>query len=122
MRSPTEGTRMLGLRRPRSSCSNTLILIRPVLIRLVLILLILVLRGLPARGQSAHATLLASLTEDFARLAPQTVRSAGGYIRCPYMIPAGYYERENPRPCRGGSRSLTFPGVCPGFLFLNVGL
>jgi hypothetical protein len=33
-----------------------------------------------------------------------------------------YSKRENPRLCRGGSNSLTFPGVCPGFLFWNVGL
>ncbi|MHB8302703.1 MAG: DNA methyltransferase, partial [Acidobacteriaceae bacterium] len=24
----------------------------------------------------------------------------------------GYYQRENPRLCRGGSSSLTFPGLC----------
>ncbi|MHB8304377.1 MAG: hypothetical protein ACYDC6_16450 [Acidobacteriaceae bacterium] len=23
-----------------------------------------------------------------------------------------YYQRENPRLCRGGSSSLTFPGLC----------
>jgi hypothetical protein len=33
-----------------------------------------------------------------------------------------YSKKENPRLCRGGSNSLTFPGVCPGLLFLNVGL
>jgi alpha,alpha-trehalase len=88
MRLPTEGTLILRLRRPGSSRSNTLILIR-----LILILLILSLRGLPACGQSPDATLLASLTENFARLAPQTVRPAQGYIRYPYMIPAGYYDQ-----------------------------
>ena len=31
-------------------------------------------------------------------------------------------KRKIPRLCRGGSNSLTFPKVCPGFLFLNVGL
>jgi hypothetical protein len=77
---------MPGLRRPRSSCSNTLFLIRLALIRLVL-------RSLPAGGQSPDAALLASLTEDFARLAPETVRPAQGDIRFPYMIPAGHYDQ-----------------------------
>ena len=42
--------------------------------------------------QSADA-LFASLNADFARLAPQTIRPANGYIRYPYLIPAGYYTQ-----------------------------
>lgn len=38
-------------------------------------------------------TLMAGLTSDFARLAPQTIRPADGYIRYPYLIPAGYYKQ-----------------------------
>jgi alpha,alpha-trehalase len=34
-----------------------------------------------------------ALAVDFARLAPQTVRPAQGYIRYPYLIPAGYYSQ-----------------------------
>jgi alpha,alpha-trehalase len=37
--------------------------------------------------------LLANLTSDFARLAPQTIRPAQGYIHVPYLIPAGYYTQ-----------------------------
>jgi alpha,alpha-trehalase len=44
-------------------------------------------------GQSTDATLLADLTSDFARLAPQTVRPADGYIKYPYLTPAGYYTQ-----------------------------
>jgi alpha,alpha-trehalase len=43
--------------------------------------------------QSSEDTLYAGLTADFARLAPQTVRPAQGYIRYPYLIPAGYYAQ-----------------------------
>lgn len=39
------------------------------------------------------ASLLRDLTADFDRLAPQTIRPAKGYIRYPYMIPAGYYDQ-----------------------------
>jgi alpha,alpha-trehalase len=35
----------------------------------------------------------AALTADFLRLAPQTVRPANGFIRKPYLIPAGYYDQ-----------------------------
>jgi hypothetical protein len=43
-------------------------------------------------------------------------------VKLPSVAISSYYsKRENPRLCRGGSNSLTFPGVCPGFLFLNVG-
>jgi alpha,alpha-trehalase len=44
-------------------------------------------------AQSTDAALLAGLTSDFARLAPQTVRPADGYIKYPYLIPAGYYSQ-----------------------------
>ncbi len=39
-----------------------------------------------------HAT-LSSLTADFARLGPQTIRPADGYIHHSYLIPAGYYAQ-----------------------------
>ena len=44
-------------------------------------------------AQSSDQALLAGLTADFARLAPQTIRPASGYIRYPYLIPAGYYTQ-----------------------------
>ena len=37
--------------------------------------------------------LLHDLTADFDRLAPQTIRPADGYIKHPYLIPAGYYDQ-----------------------------
>jgi alpha,alpha-trehalase len=43
----------------------------------------------PSSGQD----LLIGLTADFARLAPQTVRPAKGYIQHPYLIPSGYYDQ-----------------------------
>jgi alpha,alpha-trehalase len=46
-----------------------------------------------AEAQSSDDALYAALTADFARLAPQTVRPAQGYIRYPYLIPAGYYAQ-----------------------------
>jgi alpha,alpha-trehalase len=45
------------------------------------------------RAQQNETALYANLTADFARLAPQTVRPADGYIRHPYLIPAGYYNQ-----------------------------
>jgi alpha,alpha-trehalase len=47
----------------------------------------------PSFAQSPDDALYASLSADFARLAPQTIRSADGYIRYPYLIPAGYYAQ-----------------------------
>jgi alpha,alpha-trehalase len=49
-------------------------------------------------GQSQVAptpdtALLSGLSADFARLAPQTIRPAHGFIRYPYLIPAGYYAQ-----------------------------
>lgn len=53
--------------------------------------------AVPAAGQSAPlpsgSDLLVSLTADFARLAPQTIRPAEGAIKFPYLIPAGYYHQ-----------------------------
>jgi len=46
----------------------------------------------PAAPQSENV-LLANLTADFNRLAPQTIRPADGYIQHPYLIPAGYYNQ-----------------------------
>jgi alpha,alpha-trehalase len=39
------------------------------------------------------AALLAGLSSDIAPLATQTIRPAQGYIRYPYLIPAGYYSQ-----------------------------
>ncbi len=44
-------------------------------------------------ARSADAKLLVALTADFDHLAPQTVRPAQGYIRFPFLIPAGYYAQ-----------------------------
>jgi alpha,alpha-trehalase len=47
-----------------------------------------------ASAQAAEKSdLLRDLKADFARLAPQTIRAAQGYIRFPYLIPAGYYSQ-----------------------------
>ena len=37
--------------------------------------------------------ILSTLTANFARLAPQTIRPAQGYIKHDYLIPAGYYPQ-----------------------------
>src|SRR6185437_13832929 len=47
----------------------------------------------PPAGETDAALLLRDLTADFNRLAPQTIRPADGYIKHPYMIPAGYYNQ-----------------------------
>jgi len=47
----------------------------------------------PSFAQSPDDALYATLSADFARLAPQTIRPAEGYIRYPYLIPAGYYAQ-----------------------------
>ena len=47
----------------------------------------------PGYPQSSDQELLAGLNADSARLAPQTVRPAKGYIQYPYLIPAGYYDQ-----------------------------
>ena len=43
--------------------------------------------------QPDPVTLLRDLTADFDRLSPQTIRPADGYIKHPYLIPAGYYNQ-----------------------------
>lgn len=43
--------------------------------------------------QPAAPDLLAGLTADFNRLAPQTVQPAQGYIHHPFLVPAGYYPQ-----------------------------
>jgi alpha,alpha-trehalase len=60
------------------------------------ILAVLILLALPTVSKTASpqdAALLAGLTSDLAPLAPQTIRPAQGYIRYPYLIPAGYYSQ-----------------------------
>ena len=49
--------------------------------------------ALAAQAQTPGTALLNSLTADFDRLAPQTIRPAQGYIRSPYLIPSGYYTQ-----------------------------
>ncbi len=46
----------------------------------------------PSDQPDANA-LLRDLTAGFDRLAPQTIRPADGYIKYPYLIPAGYYNQ-----------------------------
>ena len=46
-----------------------------------------------AQSDSSERALLARVNADFGRLAPQTIRPADGYIRYPYLIPAGYYTQ-----------------------------
>ena len=43
--------------------------------------------------EASDSALLAGLTSDFAKLAPQTIRPAQGKILYPYLIPAGYYSQ-----------------------------
>ena len=43
--------------------------------------------------QPTANSLLRELTADFGRLGPQTIRPADGYIKHPYLIPAGYYNQ-----------------------------
>src|SRR6516165_2201917 len=62
---------------------------------LLAILLIPIVTSL-AQSQSDQpdpTALLHDLTADFARLAPQTIRPADGYIKHPYLIPSGYYPQ-----------------------------
>jgi len=49
--------------------------------------------GLCQEAPVFDSRLLEGLGADFARLAPQTIRRAQGYIRYPYLIPAGYYAQ-----------------------------
>ena len=43
--------------------------------------------------QPDPTTLLRDLNAHFARLAPQTIRPADGYIKHPYLVPSGYYPQ-----------------------------
>lgn len=60
-----------------------------------MLLLVCILSSLApfAQAQTAEAEVYEALSADFARLAPQTIHPALGYIRYPYMIPAGYYNQ-----------------------------
>ena len=49
--------------------------------------------ALSSAPQPTDAALLSDFTADFTRLAPQTIRPADGYIKYPYLIPAGYYTQ-----------------------------
>jgi alpha,alpha-trehalase len=60
---------------------------------LIAVVAVLLVATVSAPGQSPDTALLAGLTADFDRLAPQTIRPAQGYIRYPYLIPAGYYSQ-----------------------------
>jgi len=60
---------------------------------LIAAIAVLLVTTLPSPAQTPDATLLSGLTADFDRLAPQTIRPAEGYIRYPYLIPAGYYSQ-----------------------------
>jgi len=60
---------------------------------LIAAIAVLLVTTLPSPAQTPDATLLRGLTADFDRLAPQTIRPAEGYIRYPYLIPAGYYSQ-----------------------------
>jgi alpha,alpha-trehalase len=44
-------------------------------------------------AQESPYALNDALNADLARLAPQTIRPADGYIQHPYLIPAGYYNQ-----------------------------
>jgi alpha,alpha-trehalase len=46
-----------------------------------------------AQSDPGESALLRRVNTDFARLASQTIRPADGYIRHPYLIPAGYYTQ-----------------------------
>ncbi len=46
-----------------------------------------------AQSKDAEDALLARVNADFGRLARQTIRPADGYIKYPYLIPAGYYTQ-----------------------------
>jgi hypothetical protein len=47
----------------------------------------------PEQTSTQGATLLQDFSADIAKLAPQTVHPAEGYIRYDYIIPAGYYPQ-----------------------------
>ena len=58
------------------------------------VLLVILSAAAGSRSQEpTRSDLLAALTADFDRLAPQTIRPAQGYIHHDYLIPAGYYTQ-----------------------------
>lgn len=59
------------------------------------LLLMCVFLGLACRAQTSthEVEVYEGLAADFARLAPQTIHPPLGYIRYPYLIPAGYYSQ-----------------------------
>lgn len=61
--------------------------------RIAVPLLVLLSAQIECAAQTSDQGLLAGLTSDFARLAPQTIRPAQGTIHYPYLIPAGYYNQ-----------------------------
>lgn len=46
-----------------------------------------------SQAQTSEADAYKALSSDFAHLAPQTIHPPLGYIRYPYLIPAGYYSQ-----------------------------
>ena len=61
--------------------------------RFLLVLALLAFASISSAAPPSDADLYTSLTTDFGRLAPQTIRPADGYIHYPYLIPAGYYAQ-----------------------------
>ena len=62
------------------------------------VLCVLLVAGFPgqrivAQSKDAESALLTRVNADFGRLAAQTIRPADGYIKYPYLIPAGYYTQ-----------------------------
>ena len=69
-------------------------IIRTNLVLIIALLIAVVLSEAQSPPDHPDATaLLHDLTADFDRLAPQTIRPADGYIKYPYLIPAGYYNQ-----------------------------
>src|SRR6185437_4074323 len=63
-------------------------------VRRALVLAVCAGIALSGSAQShSDADLLAALSTDFGRLAPQTIQPAEGLIKYPYLIPAGYYHQ-----------------------------
>lgn len=62
-------------------------------LRLARVIALVVIAQTICAAQTSDQDPLAGLTTDFAKLAPQTIRPASGYIRYPYLIPAGYYNQ-----------------------------
>jgi alpha,alpha-trehalase len=72
------------------------VLTRNVRTNLVLIVALLIpfsVFSAQSADQPESAALLRELSADFDRLAPQTIRPADGYIKHPYLTPAGYYNQ-----------------------------